>query len=380
MIDARQRAGRSDPQRTRGTEAWPSIPQSLVPVLSSPPTCWRGTVICDCVSAGIISSRAWMAEVRILRGACVPSLELGRRDQVAHCPRLATTTSTPPPPVWMPPPPGAAFPAGAQSLVAKTRSSSPPAYVRLSPQLDWLEVRPRDCEAEKKSKSFPFSSSLSKRRSEDKVRKSFCWRRSKERERESVEKCSLPPKHCNKQRSGRKAGLRRSSSLRNRIATTIKVRTTLAVVVASQDDLGWTAVAPCGRAVWRHNYWWWCGGLVCKSASWLRRVAAALVMRDSRQPGQSPFRLQTVVAPHRDLVLGSAPGDIWGRTWTKYQSIVMALLGQMYEAPSPSTRQSAFPVIAMSPKAKGHLRYVGLKSEFSPKKLAKNSFFYTTFR
>ena len=38
----------------------------------------------------------------------------------------------------------------------------------------------------------------------------------------------------------------------------------------------------------------------------------------------------------------------------------------MYEAPSPSTRQSAFPVIAMSPKAKGHLRYVGLKSEFSP--------------
>ena len=135
----------------------------------------------------------------------MPSLELGGRDQVAHCPRLATTTSTPPPPVWMPPPPAPpAFPAGrgaelggqnTQFFTARLRASVSPA--RLTGGAT-TRLRGRE-----KFKSFPFSS--------EKSAEKFLLRAltheecCKEGITSRLEKCGLPLKHCTKQRSGRKS-------------------------------------------------------------------------------------------------------------------------------------------------------------------------------
>ena len=142
-----------------------------------------------------------MAEVRILRGACVPSLELGGRDQVAHCPRLATGASHrhPTPCVWMrhQAPPYLARAGLKHAVPHSPRVSESVSPARLTGGAT-TRLRGRE-----KFKSFPFSS--------EKSAEKFLLRAltheecCKEGITSRLEKCGLPLKHCTKQRSGRKS-------------------------------------------------------------------------------------------------------------------------------------------------------------------------------
>jgi hypothetical protein len=67
-------------------------------------------------------------------------------------------------------------------------------------------VRPRDNEAQKKFKSFPFSSTKKRRDSEEKFWLTPLVKSVEKRASEkNLEKCGSPLKHCKLQRSGRKA-------------------------------------------------------------------------------------------------------------------------------------------------------------------------------